>query len=208
MTLGEAASPSFPPLDRAVVVSIACDVVARTGNPLSRQSTTDLAKRAAEELNRPIGRTTVWQILDEDAVKPWQYEHWLFPRAADFFDKAAVVLDLYQGYYQDEQLDPFDRVISSDEKTSIQARVREDPTLAPGPGRCRRVAAKYKRGGAQRRGAGHPFVEVLAWYGSPLFGFPEPGPHAWPPNGRSSGTPSGRVWKPSKSASPSARFRA
>lgn len=129
-------------------MSIACDVVARTGNPLSRQSTTDLAKRAAEELNRPIGRTTVWQILDEDAVKPWQYEHWLFPRAADFFDKAAVVLDLYQGYYQGERLDPLDRVISSDEKTSIQARVREDPTLGPGPGRCRRVAAKYKRGGA------------------------------------------------------------
>jgi hypothetical protein len=129
-------------------VSIACDVVARTGNPLSRQSTTDLAKRAAEELNKPIGRTTVWEILDEDAIKPWQYEHWLFPRAPDFFAKAAVVLDPYQGYWQDERLDPFDRVISSDEKTSIQARIREDPTLEPGPGRCRRVAAKYKRGGA------------------------------------------------------------
>jgi hypothetical protein len=129
-------------------VSIACDVVARTGNPLSRQSTSDLAKRAAEELNKPIGRTTVWEILDEDAVKPWQYEHWLFPRAADFFRKAAVVLDLYAGYWQGERLDPFDRVVSSDEKTSIQARIREDPTLQPGPGRRRRVAAKYKRGGA------------------------------------------------------------
>src|SRR3954451_21297447 len=74
-----AESRSFPPLDRAVVASIACDVVARTGDPLSRQSTTDLANRAAEELNRPIGRTTVWQILDADAIKPWQYEHWIFP---------------------------------------------------------------------------------------------------------------------------------
>ncbi len=129
-------------------MSIACDVVARTGNPLSRQSTTDLARRAAEELNRPISRSTVWKILDADAIKPWQYEHWLFPRAPDFFKKAAVVLDLYQGYYQGERLDPFDRVISSDEKTSIQARIREDPTLGPGPRRCRRVAAKYKRGGA------------------------------------------------------------
>jgi DDE superfamily endonuclease len=129
-------------------VSIACDVVARTGNPLSRQSTTDLAKRAREELNKPIGRTTVWEILDKDAIKPWQYEHWLFPRACNFFEKAQVVLDLYQGYWQGERLDPFDRVISTDEKTSIQARIREDPTLEPGPGRCRRVAAKYKRGGA------------------------------------------------------------
>jgi hypothetical protein len=144
----EAASPPFPPLDRAVVASIACDVVARTGNPLSRQSTSDLARRAAEELNKPIGRTTVWEILDADAIKPWQYEHWIFPRAPDFFAKAAVVLDLYQGYWQDERLDPFDRVISSDEKTSIQARVRRHDTLAPGPGRRRRIEHEYERGGA------------------------------------------------------------
>jgi DDE superfamily endonuclease len=123
-------------------------VVARTGNPLSRQSTTDLAKRAQEELDKPISRTTVWRILDEDAIKPWQYEHWIFPRAADFFAKAAVVLDLYQGYWQDERLDPFDRVISSDAKTSIQARVRTHPTLPPGPGRRRRVEHEYERGGA------------------------------------------------------------
>jgi hypothetical protein len=75
-----AASRSFPPLDRAIVASIACDVVARTGNPLSRQSTTDLADRVRDELNKPMSRSTVWRILDEDAIKPWQYEHWIFPR--------------------------------------------------------------------------------------------------------------------------------
>src|SRR5262245_14948932 len=91
---GRGRKPAFPPCDRAVVASIAWDVVARTGNPLSRQSTTDLARRAAEELNKPISRTTVWEILDADAIKPWQYEHWIFPRAPDFFAKAAVVLDL------------------------------------------------------------------------------------------------------------------
>jgi hypothetical protein len=123
-------------------------VVARTGNPLSRQSTTDLARRAAEELNKPIGRTTVWEILDQDAIKPWQYEHWIFPRAPDFFAKASVVLDLYQGYWRDERLDPFDRVLSSDEKTSIQARIRTHQTLGPGPGRRRRVEHEYERGGS------------------------------------------------------------
>lgn len=130
------------------MVSIACDVVARTGNPLSRQSTTDLARRAQDELGKPISRTTVWGILDADAIKPWQYEHWIFPRASDFFAKAAVVLDLYQGYWRDERIDPFDRVLSSDEKTSIQARIRVHPTLGPGPNRCRRVEAEYVRGGA------------------------------------------------------------
>jgi len=148
MTPGAAASPPFPPLDRAVVTSIACDVVARTGNPLSRQSTTDLAKRAREELGKPISRSTVWRILDEDAIKPWQYEHWIFPRAPDFFAQAAVVLDLYQGYWQGERLDPFDRTLSSDEKTSIQARLRRHESLGPAAGRRRRVEAEYGRGGA------------------------------------------------------------
>ena len=78
---GRGRKPVFSPLDRAVVASIACDVVARTGNPLSRQSTTDLADRARDELNKPISRSTVWRILDEDAIKPWQYEHSDFPRA-------------------------------------------------------------------------------------------------------------------------------
>jgi hypothetical protein len=141
-------SRSFPPLDRAVVASIACDVVARTGNPLSRQSTTDLARRARDELNKPISRSTVWRILDEDAIKPWQYEHWIFTRAANFFEKAAVVLDLYEGYWQGERVDPFDRIISSDEKTSIPARIRCHATLGPAPGRRRRVEAEYERGGA------------------------------------------------------------
>jgi hypothetical protein len=115
---------------------------------LSRQSTTDLARRAREELNKPISRSTVWRLLDEDVIKPWQYEHWIFPRAANFFEKAAVVLDLYEGYWQEERIDPFDRVLSSDEKTSIQARIRCHTTLAPAPGRRRRVEAEYERGGA------------------------------------------------------------
>jgi hypothetical protein len=135
-------------MDRTVITSIACDVVARTGNPLSRQSSTDLANRAREELNKPMSRSTVWRILDEDAIKPWQYEHWIFPRASNFFEKAAVVLDLYEGYWQGERIDPFDRIISSDEKTSIQARIRCHATLGPASGRCRRVEAEYGRGGA------------------------------------------------------------
>lgn len=145
---GRGRKPVFSLLDRAVITSIACDVVARTGNPLSRQSSTDLASRARDELNKPISRSTVWRILDEDAIKPWQYEHWIFPRASNFFEKAAVVLDLDEGYWQGERIDPFDRIISSDEKTSIPARIRCHATLGPASGRRRRVEAEYGRGGA------------------------------------------------------------
>jgi hypothetical protein len=127
---------------------LACERIAQTEAPLSRQSLGDLARIASDELGVPISRWTVGRILDEDSIKPWQYEHWIFPRATDFFAKAAVVLDLYEGRWQGERLGPSDYVISSDEKTSIQARVRCHATLPPGPGRCRRVEHEYERGGA------------------------------------------------------------
>jgi DDE superfamily endonuclease len=148
------ASPLSPPLDRATIAALACERVARTQTPLSRQSLGDLAGLARGELGKPISRTTVKRILDEDAIKPWQYEHWIFPRAPDFFAKAAVVLDLYEGYWQGERLDPFDRIISADEKTSIQARLRCHATAPPGPGRRRRVEHEYERGGALQYLAG------------------------------------------------------
>ena len=145
---GEAARPPFPPLDKAIVKAIACETVSESKAPLSRQSLADLTARAAKALGKPISRSTIWHILDADAIKPWQYEHWIFPRDPQFAAKAGVILDLYAGLCQDKRLDPEDRIISADEKTSIQARVRCHATLGPAPGRRCRVEAEYERGGA------------------------------------------------------------
>jgi hypothetical protein len=135
-------------LQRAVVKAIACETVFETETPLSRQSLTDLTARAGRALGKPISRSTVWRVLDTDAIKPWQYEHWIFPRDSRFADKAGVILDLYAGLWEDERLDPEDRIISADEKTSIQARIRCHRTLGPAPGRRRRIESEYERGGA------------------------------------------------------------
>jgi hypothetical protein len=143
-----AASRSFPPLDEAVVKAIACETVFRTEWPLSRQSLADLTARSRHALDKPISKSTVWRILDACAIKPWQYEHWIFPRDPQFAVKAARVVDLYAGLWQDERLDPEDRIISADEKTSIQARRRGHASLGPAPGRRRRVEHEYERGGA------------------------------------------------------------
>jgi hypothetical protein len=136
------------------VTALACEQIAHTKTPLSRQSLGDLARIASHELGKSISRWTVGRVLDEDAIKPWQYEHWIFPRAPDFFDKAALVLDLYEGRWNGERLGLSDYVISSDEKTSIQARIRCHASLPPGPGRCRRVEHEYERGGALQYLAG------------------------------------------------------
>jgi hypothetical protein len=95
-----------------------------------------------------ISDTTIWRWLATDAIRPWSHRSWIFPRAPDFEATAARVLDLYARQWQGEPLDADDYVISADEKTSIQARCRCHPTLAPATSRAMRVEHEYERGGA------------------------------------------------------------
>jgi len=139
MSQDAVARPLFPPRDEAIVKAIACETVAQTKLPLSRQSLDDLTTRARYALGKPISRSTVWRILDGDAIKPWRYEHGIFPRDRRFAEKAGVILDLYAGSWQGLRLGPKDHIISADEETSVQARMRCHPSLAPAPRRLRRV---------------------------------------------------------------------
>jgi hypothetical protein len=111
-------------------------------------STADLAARAATALGRAISPSTIWRILDTDAIKPWRHEYWIFPRDPAFSEKAGRVLDLYAGTWEGKPLGGRDYIISSDEKTSIQARIRCHATLPTAPGRPMRVEHEYERGGA------------------------------------------------------------
>ena len=144
----EAVRPIFPPLDHALVKAIACELLAETQQPLSRQSLADVTARAQHTLGKSISRSTVWRILDQDALKPWRYKYWIFPRDPHFAEKAGPILDLYGGQWQGQCLGPKDHVLSADEKTSIQVRIRCPPSLAPAPGRPAYIEYEYERGGA------------------------------------------------------------
>ena len=87
----------FPPLDHALVKAVACELVAETKQPLSRQSLADMTARVRSALGKPISRSTVWRILETDAIKPWRYKYWIFPRDPLFAEKAGPILDLYAG---------------------------------------------------------------------------------------------------------------
>ena len=139
-----AARRIFPPLVQAV----ACALVAETKQPLSRQSLADVAARACTALGKPISRSTVWRILETDAIKPWRYKYWIFPRDLHFAEKAGPILDLYMGLWPGQPLGPKDHVLSADEKTSIQARIRCHPSLPPAASRPAYSENEYKRGGA------------------------------------------------------------
>jgi DDE superfamily endonuclease len=94
-----------------------------------------------------ISGATLWRWLDRDAIRPWRYRSWIFPRDPKFAEKAGRVLDLYEGRWQQKPLGPKDFVLS-DEKTSIQARLRCHPSVPPGPHRPMLVEHEYERGEA------------------------------------------------------------
>ena len=128
---------------------MACALPAEQGMPLSRWSTTELAREAvARGIVEQISGVTVWRWLSQDAIKPWQHRSWIFPRDPRFAERAGPILDLYQGRWQGELLHPGDYVVCADEKPSIQARKRIAKTLTAAPGEGLKVEHEYERMGA------------------------------------------------------------
>jgi transposase len=114
-----------------------------------RLSSADIQQEVvAQGVVPQLSRTTVWRWLDADALRPWQHRTWIFPRDPDFAGKAQRILDLYQRLWEGVPLQENDFVISADEKTSVQARRRKQPTLPPAPQRAMRVEHEYFRQGA------------------------------------------------------------
>jgi hypothetical protein len=152
------------------VKSLACELPATSGVPLSRWSAGEVAREAmARGLVAEISGATVWRWLSEDAIRPFYHRSWIFPRDPDFAEKAGRMLDLYEGRWEGEALGEGEYVISADEKTSIQARSRSHPTQQPaGEGRPMRVEHEYERKGA--------LAYLAAWdvHRAKLFGRCEP----------------------------------
>lgn len=92
-----------------------------------------------------ISRSTLWRWFYEDALRPWRYRSWLFPRDPAFLKKAVVVLDLYHGIWEGEPLGPDDYVLSADEKSQLQILSRLHDTRAPISGHCGQFEFEYER---------------------------------------------------------------
>ena len=139
----------FPPKVVMEVKALACQLPCERNLPFSRLSNADIAREAISSgIVASISGATVWRWLSADAIKPWQYRSWIFPRDPNFAQKASRILDLYQGFWNGKRLRPNDYIISADEKTSIQARNRNGLHTATVSGRCQRVEFEYQRAGA------------------------------------------------------------
>lgn len=131
------------------IKALACELPYHHGIPLSRFSMAELKREAlARGIVASVGETTIWRWLSQDAIRPWNHRSWLFPRDPDFAAKGGRILDLYEGLWEGCPLGEDEWVICADEKTSIQARRRCQPTLPPAPGSAMRVEHEYERKGA------------------------------------------------------------
>jgi transposase len=138
----------FPAAVVAEVKAMACEPPEDRDVPQSRWSASDLAAQAVEEgLVESVARSTVQRWLDADAIRPWRYRSWIFPRDPDFAVKAGRVLDLYQRIWDGAELAGDEYVISTDEKSQLQILSRCHPGLPPAPGRAGRVEFEYERHG-------------------------------------------------------------
>ncbi len=141
--------PTFTPVQVAQVKALACRPAADSGLPLSRWSAPELARQViTDRICTNISASTVRRWLDQESLKPWQYQSWIFITDPHFESKAQRVLDLYARQWRGKPLGDDEFVISSDEKTSIQARCRCHPSLPPGSARMMRVNHDYHRRGA------------------------------------------------------------
>jgi len=139
----------FPPEIIVSVKALACQLPKDLGLPFSKLTHDEIARQAEKQgIVASISGKTVWRWLSKDAIRPWCYRSWIWPRDPAFEQKAARILDLYHGIWEGKPLGSNDFIISSDEKTSIQARRRLQAVTAPTSGRYGRVEFEYERMGA------------------------------------------------------------
>ena len=140
------AQPAFPPSVVVDVKRLACELPSHADVPLARFTIPELHREVlARGAVAQISDVTLWRWLSADALQPGRHRSWIFPRDAQFAEKAGRVLDLYARTWDGTALGSNEFVISADEKPSLQARRRKHPTLAPGPARPMRVEHEYFR---------------------------------------------------------------
>jgi transposase len=134
MTNPEAAGHRFfPPEVAAHLVKLACELPDEQRRSLSLWTCAELARALRNaKVVETISPQSVQRILASNKLKPWRVHFWLSPKAPRdeaFRQQVLEIMDLYT-----RPLEPYERVLSVDEKTSLQPRTRSAATRPPQPG--------------------------------------------------------------------------
>lgn len=105
------------------LVKLACELPEDEARSLSTWTCSELARTLIRDcVVDTISTSSVQRILASEKLKPWRVHHWLsskVPRDGKFRDTVNNISDLYT-----RKLGPHERVLSLDEKTSLQPRTR------------------------------------------------------------------------------------
>ena len=91
---GAADHAVFPPRVMVEIKALACELPSELNIPFFRFSNRDLAHEAISRgIVAKISSATIWRWLSADAIKPWSYRSWIFPRDPNFAEKAGRILN-------------------------------------------------------------------------------------------------------------------
>lgn len=129
-------------------MKLACELPDAVGRSLSTWTCAELARTLKQGgIVETISPQSVQRILSSHKLKPWRVHHWLsskVPRDEAFRAQVVALCDLYT-----RPLGAHERVLSLDEKTSLQPRTRTSPTRPPLPGGTPvQLEHEYQRKGA------------------------------------------------------------
>jgi len=145
---GAGGRPAFPPEVAVHLIKLACELPDRCGRSLSLWTCAELARTLERDgIVEDISPQSVQRLLQSQKLKPWRVHYWLgqeTPRDEAFKQQTLNIMDLYT-----RELGPHERVLSMDEKTSIQPRPRTAETRPAQPeGVPVRLEHEYERKGA------------------------------------------------------------
>jgi len=145
------APDKFTPEQLVEIIAVACEPPEHSGRPISHWTPRELADEVIHrQIVTAISPRHVGRILADADLKPHQSRYWLNPEPADpatFAEEVQRVCALYAHAPALHRQGVF--VVSTDEKTGIQALERKHPTKPMKPGLVERREFEYIRHGTQ-----------------------------------------------------------
>ena len=159
----------FSPAWSSRLKALACELPHRRGLPLSRFSLAELRREVVGEGTvAKISGATLSRWLSRDALWPLASSKLDLPARSSLRGQGRLRAGPLPRPVAGPALGPNDYVLSADEKTSIQARLRNHRSPPPKPHRPMSVAHEYQRGGG--------WADLGAWdvHRAKVFGPREP----------------------------------
>jgi transposase len=140
---------TFSPEQVVKLIAVACEPPQHSGRPITRWGSRELAAEVVKRgLVKTIARSTVSRLLKEAKIKPHLSRYWLNAQPEDeaaFDAQVRVVCALYRQAIQLHKLGI--HLVSTDEKTGIQALQHKYPPKPVRAGQVARIEHEYDRHG-------------------------------------------------------------